>query len=64
MAFVFGFSLIQPIKAQYRHPKIAKFQQPMARRRRMALETALLALPDRDLAGFEGLDNRLTIIIS
>ena len=63
MAAVFGFSLILPIKAQYRYPKIAKFRQPMVRGRRRALEVDLLAFPDRDLAGFEGFDNRLAIIV-
>ena len=62
IASAFGIGLILPIKAQYRYPKIAKFWQPMVRGRRRALEVDLLAFPDRDLAGFEGFDDRLAIV--
>ncbi len=63
MAAAFGIGLIVPVRARIQYPKIAKFRQPMFRRRRKALETVLLAIPDRDLAGIEGFDNRLAIII-
>ncbi len=62
MAFVFGFVLIVPVRVKIQYTKIVKFRQPMGRRRRMALETVRLAIPDRDLAGFDGVDDRLAIV--
>ena len=63
MAFVFNLVLIVPFIAQFQYPNIAKIRQPTGRYRRTALETVRLAIPDRDLAGFEGFDNRLAIVV-
>ena len=63
MAAAIGFGLIVLVRARIHYPKIAKFLLAMVRGRRRALEVDLLAFPDRDLAGFEGLDNRLAIVV-
>ena len=63
IASAFGIGLIVPVRAQIHYPKIAKFRLAMVRGHRRVLELALLASQGRDLAGFEGIDNRLAIVI-